>query len=252
MERGFSLVELSIVLVILGLLTGGILAGQSLIAAAELRTISTQINGINTSVLTFIDNYRALPGDMSNATRFWGEAPSCPDASGNGIETCNGNGDAILQNPLIASQFGEYFTFWQHLGNANLIAGSYTGVAGANYRQEISPGVNVPKSKFGKNAGFSVRYWNHIPESLKQGRFNIIILGSKFGTNYDGDQPVLTPVQMYGVDKKFDDGVPGTGKIFTYRQTTRPQCASSDSASTAEYLLQGEAAGCTFVIQFGY
>ena len=47
MKQGFSLVELSIVLVILGLLTGGILAGQNLIRAAELRAVTTQINNFS-------------------------------------------------------------------------------------------------------------------------------------------------------------------------------------------------------------
>ncbi|PZP83692.1 MAG: type II secretion system protein, partial [Azospirillum brasilense] len=57
--HGFSLVELSIVLVILGLLTGGILGGQSLIRAAELRTISTDANRYITAAQTFRDKYFA-------------------------------------------------------------------------------------------------------------------------------------------------------------------------------------------------
>jgi prepilin-type N-terminal cleavage/methylation domain-containing protein len=69
-QRGFSLVELSIVLVILGLLTGGILAGQSLIRAAELRSITTQFNQYVSATQSFRDKYMALPGDMPNATRF--------------------------------------------------------------------------------------------------------------------------------------------------------------------------------------
>ena len=62
-QPGFSLVELSIVLVILGLLTGGILAGQSLIRAAELRSISTDYSRYIAAVQAFRDKYFALPGD---------------------------------------------------------------------------------------------------------------------------------------------------------------------------------------------
>ena len=72
MRSGFSLVELSIVLVILGLLTGGILAGQNLIRAAELRSVTTQFQNYHAAVMTFRDKYFALPGDMANAEDFWG------------------------------------------------------------------------------------------------------------------------------------------------------------------------------------
>ena len=66
----FSLVELSIVLVILGLLVGGVLSGQSLIRAAELRSVTTEYSRYTTAISSFRDKYFALPGDMSNATSF--------------------------------------------------------------------------------------------------------------------------------------------------------------------------------------
>ena len=67
----FSLVELSIVLVILGLLTGGILAGQSLIRAAQLRAVSTEYSRYVASINSFRDKYFGWPGDLRNATAFW-------------------------------------------------------------------------------------------------------------------------------------------------------------------------------------
>ena len=81
MRAAFSLVELSIVLVILGLLTGGILTGQNLIRAAELRSVVTEFQTYQTAVMTFRDKYFALPGDMTNATDFWGEMTNCGAAS---------------------------------------------------------------------------------------------------------------------------------------------------------------------------
>ncbi|MBY6117485.1 prepilin-type N-terminal cleavage/methylation domain-containing protein [Mameliella alba] len=72
-RSGFSLVELSIVLVILGLLIGGVLTGQNLIRAAELRSVMTEFKTYQTAVMTFRDKYFALPRDMTNATDFfWG------------------------------------------------------------------------------------------------------------------------------------------------------------------------------------
>src|SRR6187399_2125428 len=114
--RGFSLVELSIVLVILGLLTGGILAGQSLIRAAELRAVSTEYSKFVTAGRSFRDKYFALPGDMANATSFWGTAVTCPgkvtaDARTD-ARTCNGDGTGqilhvsgggALQNEVFAA-----------------------------------------------------------------------------------------------------------------------------------------------------
>lgn len=67
-RNAFSLVELSIVLVILGLLVGGILAGQSLIRASELRAVTSEQARIVTAIQAFRDKYFALPGDMRNAS----------------------------------------------------------------------------------------------------------------------------------------------------------------------------------------
>ena len=107
MRQGFSLVELSIVLVILGLLTGGILAGQSLIRASQLRAVTTEHDRYVAAVQTFRDKYFALPGDMTNATKFWGAADGgdgigfdCRGAETADIRTCNGNGDGRIGGAL--------------------------------------------------------------------------------------------------------------------------------------------------------
>ena len=128
--NAFSLVELSIVLVILGLLTGGILAGQNLIRASELRAVITEFQNYNTAVNTFRDKYFALPGDMRNATAFWGDqatgTESCSDGSvPDGTPgTCNGDGNGNITS---AAGVIEYLRFWQHLSLSGLIEGSYTG-----------------------------------------------------------------------------------------------------------------------------
>lgn len=108
--RGFSLVELSIVLVILGLLTGGILAGQSLIRAAELRSYITDVQRYPAAVNAFKDKYFAYPGDMANATKFWGALggdgtgndAACQALSASGLPTCNA-ATVMDASPLVTS-----------------------------------------------------------------------------------------------------------------------------------------------------
>ena len=127
-RNAFSLVELSIVLVILGLLTGGILGGQSLIRAAELRALTTEYQRYFAAVSTFRDKYFALAGDMTNATSFWGKdttsTAQCTSDSGTGGTpgTCNGNGDG-----WIGTDLRENYRAWQQLSLAGLIEGNYVG-----------------------------------------------------------------------------------------------------------------------------
>ena len=107
MKKGFSLVELSIVLVILGLLTGGILTGQTLIRAAELRSVNADVQRFQAATRTFQSKYFAFAGDMRNATDFWGAADG-NDGLGDdcyaidstiladAAQTCNGDGNGEI------------------------------------------------------------------------------------------------------------------------------------------------------------
>ncbi len=127
MRRGFSLVELSIVLVILGLLVGGILAGQSLIRASELRSVSTDLQRFQTSMAAFKDKYFGLPGDITNATSFWGARDNndgigtdCTDllTAETTSRTCNGDGSGTISSVLaLAAERHETFHAWKQLQN---------------------------------------------------------------------------------------------------------------------------------------
>lgn len=124
----FSLVELSIVLVILGLLTGGILAGQSLIRASEIRSVSADLQRLHSAVYSFRDKYMAFPGDMPNATRFWGVRAgtgsdlTCHQTIGSTTGTCNGDGDGRIEFITgDSAMFGERFLAMQHLARAGLM-----------------------------------------------------------------------------------------------------------------------------------
>jgi prepilin-type N-terminal cleavage/methylation domain-containing protein len=109
-QQGFTLIEIAIVLVIIGLLLGGILQGQSLINSARVRNLISQQDGIKAAFYGFQDRYRALPGDFSQATIL------IPGASQNG----DGNGQ-ITGTEAIA--------VWDHLSHAGFITGTYVYAA---------------------------------------------------------------------------------------------------------------------------
>jgi len=231
MRNGFSLIELSIVLVILGLLTGGILSGQALIRAAELRAVSTEYSRYMTAIQTFRDKYFAIPGDMNNATKFWTAMASCPGdytTPSTGAATCDGDGNGSLS--VI-----ERYRFWQHLANAGLIEGSYTGVPSTSSTANLTVGSNVPRSRVGGGGVQIFKLSDTTPSTNlynpTDSRHTFIFLGAAtlmVGT----PAALLTPEEAWNVDTKMDDGTPGTGIFYNYTtgSSTVGTCTTSASA----------------------
>ena len=121
-NQGFTLIEIAIVLVIIGLLLGGILKGQELITSARVRNLISQQDGIKAAFFGFQDRFRALPGDYAQAT-----------VNIVGV-TQNGNGNGQIEattTPL------EDILTWEHLSHAGFINGSYIYTAVAPYDNAI-------------------------------------------------------------------------------------------------------------------
>ncbi len=262
-QNGFSLVELSIVLVILGLLTGGILAGQSLIRAAELRAVTTEFQRYYTAGQAFRDKYFQLPGDFRDATRFWGRLNSNTDCGTNSAAAvatpgaCDGNGDGTISWGGAGSQSSEGAQVWKQLANAGLIEGNYTGLTGAGGGVDFTPGTNVPKSKM-NNAGWSVYNPLNTMGNFSGGAQwyagsygNALIFGSKIATNLTQGQ-ILKPEEAWNIDTKMDDGKPGTGKVIASEDywfqspAAAGQCTTSASATdySGTYNLSNSAIIC--------
>ncbi len=110
MQKGFTLVEIAIVLVIIGLLLGGILKGQEMITQAKIKNVMADMSGVSAAMYGYQDRYKALPGDDRVATR-WG-------LSGAAV----GNGDGIVVGKWTAA--GEALNFWDHLRRAGFLSGS--------------------------------------------------------------------------------------------------------------------------------
>lgn len=233
--RGFSLVELSIVLVILGLLTGGILAGQSLIRAAEMRSVSTDYNRYVAAVNAFRDKYFAMPGDMSSATKFWGQATSCGGAVATG--TCNGNGDNRIGRNIYGGD--ENIRTWQQLALASLIEGSYT-TTGLSL-----PNVSTPASKLGSAVGFDLYYADYMGYNVSPTATRLILgkLMQPDGTMAAYQNSALRVDEAWNIDKKLDDGLPDKGSVNSWTGGD----AASGCAGAGAYALSNTGLNCFMV-----
>ena len=251
--RGFSLVELSIVLVILGLLTGGILAGQSLIRAAELRSISADYQRFYSSISAFRDKYQGYPGDFRDATRFWGRASTslgCTTNSSAAVAlpgTCDGDGDGFIENPTAIGNYGEIFLFWQQLAYAGLIEGNYTGYSGAGGTGHSIPGTNVPAGRI-SSSGWSAQYIGNYAGSasdmfaLDYG--NLLLTGLSQSTNHT-NIPMLRPEEAWNIDTKLDDGAPAFGRVVTrHYSNCTSGTVSQTSFAASVYNLSNNSIAC--------
>lgn len=258
MNRGFSLVELSIVLVILGLLTGGILAGQSLIRASEIRAVTAEYTKYMTAMNSFRDKYLALPGDMNTATKFWtardgndGYGTDCRVET-NATSTCNGNGNGMIimydgVDPVATSYTFENYLMWDHLAKAGLIEGSYSGNSAAyagntvcvNATNGSVPGCNVPASKLSSGMWNMARFGQLTGHPyLFDGNYDHTLMLTQGPGWINPLGGLLTPQEAWNIDTKMDDGKPGLGRMVISRWN---QCATgattvADSA-IAEYWL---------------
>lgn len=251
-NRGFSLVELSIVLVVLGLLVGGVLSGQALIRASQLRSISSDYSKYITATQTFRDKYFALPGDMTNATAFWGDqatgTSACASAStADGTPgTCNGNGNGEI-NPGV---FNEWYRAWQHLAMAGLIEGSYLGI-GVGWDYAAVAGRDVPSSKISP-AGFTFLWTTQSGGNAQFGNailpdvsFNWIMFSQPFNSSQVAE-PLLTPEEAWNIDTKMDDGKPFQGII---RGGQRSICAALGTDINSNYALTSSSKVCVLAIK---
>lgn len=263
LKHAFSLVELSIVLVILGLLSGGILTGQNLIRAAELRSVTTEFQKYQTAVMTFRDKYFALPGDMPNATDFWGQVASgasCKTTASSDSKTCNGDGDGQIEAWIstTSGHSSEHYRFWQQLANAGLVEGFFTGVPGSNGDLHSVINMNVPSSKI-SSAGWAVHQGFTAASHAEyfDGSYGTrLMLGAQAtgATNQTVVSPILKPEEIWNIDTKIDDGKPGHGKIMSLKKTSTltPDCASSDDAELATYNLASSEIACSLIGQPGW
>lgn len=190
-QQGFTLIEIAIVLVIIGLLLGGVLKGQELINAARVRNIASQIDGVKIAYLGFQDRFRALPGDYPTALAN-ANIPGTPGGCGVAGGTC-GNGIIDPQENLVV---------WAQLSRANFITGSYSGAVGAGPGAVAPTAATNPTNPF---AGYLV-----LINDTDYGDATAAVPNAATNIKTGGNVPAATVAEL---DRKVDDGVPGTGSF---------------------------------------
>jgi len=219
---GFTLLEVSMVIVIISLIMGSIVFATSLIRNAEMQNIYGEMEGHLTAIKTFQDKYQALPGDFSSASSIF-----------SGVS--NGNGNGIINSSMST----EPFYAWKHLLAAKLIEAYFSGWCpggGMCLFEYCIPGTNIPTSQIA-TAGWSLKYVASSSADLLYTAGDTIpghVLwfgGTCFNEGSDDKQmPVITPEEADLIDQKFDDGLPGTGKIVSQVSGLGTECHSSSSA----------------------
>ena len=204
-ESGFTLVEIAIVLVVIGLLLGGILKGQQLINSARVRNLADQNSGVQAAYYGFIDRYRNLPGDMlpTAACNNVGNAIDSNGACGTPANAPGGDANGQIDTTEEAG------SVWAHLSGAGFMNGTYTGqLAGAQtLLTDATYPTAVPIGAVPGNAFQGPILLAHLNDYVEGNAVGTVV---RLGYSFGGNIPV--PL-LRDLDQKLDDGIAGRGVV---------------------------------------
>ena len=199
-QKGFTLVEIAIVLVIIGLLLGGVLKGQELITQAKIKNVANDLNGMSAAIYGYQDRYKKFPGDDDQAESRW-TSPTTKKGDGNG--SVGATGEKAVLDCANASKDLENCRFWQHLRLAGFVGGDS---ATTNAPQNAAGGLLQAQNGALGLSGLTICTTN-LPGKIAN-----------------------------AIDAQFDDGKPGTGQV---RGTNVATAIDTKLADTAGYTDDG-------------
>jgi prepilin-type N-terminal cleavage/methylation domain-containing protein len=279
---GFTLVELAIVIVIIGLLVGGVLTGQSLIDNSKVSRVVTDVNKYSAAMQTFKMKYNAIPGDMRNAyTMFDGSGGSsvCGTNASTSNTGCNGNGDNLIGSINDLSEAGKA---WVHLSLSNILPGLITYKSATGYSNLVSKPAdlaNAPPSVIMDYAVYDFSYAGRPSQGggtySYYGQSGLFMrVGFPSGQGLDmldayRNGATFTPELAAMLDRKIDDGLPGVGAVLAARaggygasymgscttiwgngfSSTSGNMTSADPSNT--YLLSEKSTSCAMMFKVG-
>lgn len=223
-EQGFTLVELAIVLVIIGLIIGGVLVGQDMIKSAEIRATVAQWESFSAASSTFRDKFRYIPGDV-NGTR----------AVEYGLETRSGavghgDGNGLLEACSAGAIVGgcENVLFWRDLNTMNMVEGWFQtatdalGPATTNAEDVV---LVYPEAKIGRG-----NFWTVFSNAGKNW-YQITGITAVSNAGAYTLTGALSPFEAFNIDRKMDDGRPITGGARAMYSTTALNVADAPGAT---------------------
>ncbi len=228
MQQGFTLLELSIVLVIIGLIIGGITAGSDLIRAAEYNGAVSDINKYKLAVKTFKLKYNAVPADLKNASSYW---PSCYDngtnydnATSSPKSSCDGNGNGLID-------YDEWYYFWDHLSRAELVEG--------NYERSVTSGFPTPlvldDPIYAEGGAGLVDNTGAIVRIIEDNVFIFLAPAN------------LLEEATYFIDVKMDDGKPHTGRVILTSRNSAG-CLAPGGENNYDLTFSGNFNNCNTIV----
>ena len=222
-QKGFTLIEMSIVLAIIGLIVGGILKGQEVVNNARLKTQVAQIDAIKSAVYTFQDQYNYLPGDYALSSSNLGFTTSA-DGDGNGAIAAKGN---LSMLDTATEQSTEAVLAWAHLVAGNLLAGIQLPA-----NTQLSAITNTTAlyypGKMNNTYLWLATFSSTPPSGVATTATMVRMQAVSTGTITANSPPyALRESDAANIDRKYDDGSPLTGSIISPSTSDTTNCVAT-------------------------
>jgi prepilin-type N-terminal cleavage/methylation domain-containing protein len=238
-QSGFTLVEIAIVLVIIGLLLGGILKGQELINSARVRNLADTNAGVQAAYYGFIDRYRQVPGDMvaTLAAQMIGDSGITWGGDGNG---------QLAGSGVAATDWQEANAAWIHMTRAGFLQGTYSGPV----TDSTSYIAQAPKNSFNgtmllaRTRDYSVSNPLGPPSGSSAYRLGFVLgnnipvdIAQELDTKIDDQSPLTGTLRFTGLTSTIQD--------FTGVSDASTSCMTS--TSTNQYDIAGDNQNCNLI-----